>query len=113
MVSPSITVISPGLIASALGTTRLSGAPVTIFGSGGGLGCADKNTPRSIATQPTATAKTIATIAKASVEGAIFSIIALPEAHLDDFVLAAVGAFESAQLVTRFVGWLDVLTARH
>ena len=41
----------------------------------GGLDCADEKTPRSMAIQPTAIAKRIATIAKASVEAAIYSII--------------------------------------
>ena len=79
MVSPSITVISLGLIASVLDAVLADGAPVTIFGNvggtpltifgSGGVGCAKGPKPRSAASQPTTIAKRPATIASASVEG--------------------------------------------
>jgi hypothetical protein len=54
----------------------IKGAPVTIFGSGG-FGCADEKgtRPRSIAIQPTASARMIATIASANVERVVFWIM--------------------------------------
>jgi hypothetical protein len=71
MVSPSITVISFGLIAAELDVVLADGAPVTIFGSdggapltifgSGGVGCAKGPKPRSAASQPTTIAKRPAT----------------------------------------------------
>ena len=52
MVSPSITVISLGLIASALDAVVVNGAPVTIFGSGG-FGCAKGRAEAAFRRRPT------------------------------------------------------------
>jgi len=63
MVSPSITVISLGLIASALDAVVVNGAPVTIFGSdggapvtifgSGGFGCAKGRAEAAFRRRPT------------------------------------------------------------
>ena len=63
IVSPSITVISLGLIASALDAVVVNGAPVTIFGSdggapvtifgSGGFGCAKGRAEAAFRRRPT------------------------------------------------------------
>ena len=61
---PPITVISTGLIASALDAALVKGAPVTTRG-GGAFGCCVNEmgpAPRAVKTTTTAIAKMIATI---------------------------------------------------